>query len=151
MLPYNVHKNEQGFTLIEAIVTTVIVGILAAITAPNFWQMYKQFEVNQAFNQLQSALQEAQRQAAKKSQTCTVTVDTSNKRITGSSGCLLETRNLPSSVSIAYSGSSSVDFSFTFRGHTSTGRTIVLYDSNKNNKKCLAIAAGIGIMRTGNY
>lgn len=151
MLPYDANKNERGFTLLESVSITVIIGILAAIITPNFWKMYEQFEVDRSLEQLQGALQEAQKNAVKKSQTCTVTIDTIGKKITGSSGCLLEGRNLPTAVTIGHTGSNTVNF--TFRGETNVGsaKTIILYNSSQSNKKCLVISAGIGLMRTGNY
>jgi type II secretory pathway pseudopilin PulG len=151
MRPYNANKDEQGFTLIENLAIVILLGIVGSITAPHFWKMYKEFEVNQAFNDLQGALQEAQRHAIKKSQTCTITLDKTTKKVIGSSGCLLEERNFPKSVTIEHTGNSTVSFNFRGETNVSSAKTIVLHDANQSNKKCLSISAGIGLMRSGNY
>jgi Tfp pilus assembly protein FimT len=151
MLPYNAKKNERGFTLMETLSITAIVGILSSITAPHFWTMYKEFEVNQAFNEVRGALQEAQRHAIRKSQTCIVTLDTTTKKVSGSSNCLLEERELPASVTIGHTGSSTIGFNFRGETNISSAKTIVLYNTSQSKKKCLAISAGIGLMRSGNY
>lgn len=149
MLPSNAHNTELGFNLVEISAVTLLVGILASVTAPGLLAMYQQFEADDGFNQLRGALQQAQMQAIRRSQDCTVTLDTTNKEITGDPGCLLETRELPDSVTINHTGANTITFNI--RGGTGDGRTIVVSDPQQSQKKCLVIAPGIGIMRSGNY
>lgn len=148
MLLSNVRSNNQGFTLIETTIIVVIVGILSAIAAPNFLGMLNSNKVNAALVQVQGALREAQREATRRSKSCTVTLDTTNNKVTGS--CLITgDRNLEG-VAIRSSNSS---ITFNFKGETGSGNTIVIAssDTSVTKQKCLAIAAGIGIMRTGDY
>jgi prepilin-type N-terminal cleavage/methylation domain-containing protein len=74
MLPCNVRLSNKGFTLIETLVIIVIVGVLAAIAAPSFLTWYSKVKINNALAELEGALKEAQREAIRKSQNCTVTV-----------------------------------------------------------------------------
>ncbi len=58
------HKN-AGFTLIEVLVTLLIIGILSAIAAPSWLSFLGQKRINKANDAIVSAVQEAQRQALK--------------------------------------------------------------------------------------
>lgn len=153
MLLFNVHNKNQGFTLIELTILVVIVGILSAIAAPSFLSMLNKNKVNDALDQVRGALQEAQREAIRKSQSCTVTLDTTNNKVTSS--CLVTgDRTLPSGVAIAANGNGSPPtITFSFRGNTTDSRTIILYmsDGSTQENKCLILSNGLGIMRTGNY
>ena len=151
MLPYNVHNTESGFNLVEISTVLIVVGILASVAFPSLWGMYWEFEAEDAFNQVQGALKEAQVQAIRRSQNCTVTIDTTNKEITGDPGCLLETRELPDSVTIDHTGTDSINFNIRGGTGVASAKTIVLYDPHQSKKRCLVISAGIGIMRSGQY
>ncbi len=150
MLPYNARINNQGFTLIETTIIVVIVGILSAIAAPSFLGMLNRNKVNDALVQVRGALQEAQREAIRRSKSCTITLDTINNKVTAP--CLVTGDRKLESVAIRSSNSS---ITFNFKGNVGIGggSTIVIASSNNSTtkQKCLAIASGIGIMRTGDY
>ncbi len=147
MLLCNAHNN-KGFTLIETLIIVIIIGILSAIVAPSFLGMLNRNKVNAALVQVQGALKEAQREAIRKNKSCTVTLDTTNNKFTAS--CLVTGESTLKDVAIRSSNSS---IAFNFKGRTSSSSTIVIASSNSSvtKQKCLAIAAGIGIMRTGDY
>jgi len=48
--------NQRGFTLIEIMIVTAIIGIAAGIAAPNFTAMYARHELNQAASGLYNRL-----------------------------------------------------------------------------------------------
>lgn len=164
MLPFNA-RNNQGFTLVETLVILIIVGILSAIAAPSFLNMFSRNKVNDALNQVQGALQEAQREAIRKSQSCTVTINKTDKKIT--SPCLITgERDLcdkrdslgnctQSRVAIEATTNlgTTPSITFSFRGNTNNGGMIVVYssDNSTDQRGCLAISPGLGIMRTGKY
>jgi prepilin-type N-terminal cleavage/methylation domain-containing protein len=162
MLLFNARNQNQGFTLIETLIIVVIIGVLSALAGPSFLSMFNRNKVNDALDQLRGALQEAQREAIRKSQSCTVTIDTTNKKITGP--CLVTgTRDLcderdassnciKSRVAIVTNLSPS-SIQFSFRGNTTAMGTVVIYssDSSTNKMGCLAISNGLGIIRTGDY
>jgi prepilin-type N-terminal cleavage/methylation domain-containing protein len=157
MLPYNVtnknQKKEQGFTLIETLATVMVLGVLAAISAPNLWEMYQQNYVSNAVNELRSKLQEAQRVAIRNSKDCSVTLPSSgasNGTIT--STCLSNSLTLENSVTIRHNYSSPANtITFNYKGETSTQGTIVLNLANVTEQKCLVTSIGLGLMRTGEY
>lgn len=147
---FNARNNNQGFTLIETLTIVIIIGILSAIAAPGLLGMLNRNKVNTALDEVQGALQEAQREAMRKSQSCTVTLDSTNSKFTGS--CLATgDRTLPSGVSLATNLDPST-VTFSFRGNTNNSGKIVVYSNDSNQqKKCLVISNGLGIIRTGNY
>jgi len=103
----NVHKN-QGFTLLEILVALAITGVLAALTLPNLLAWLNSNTVQQAADSIQSALEDAQRQAIRLGRNCTInfTNPTGNNptvysRITASeAGCLVAANANAGSLSL---------------------------------------------------
>ena len=130
----NVHKN-QGFTLLEILVALAITGILAALTGPNLLAWLNRNKVQEATDSIQSALQDAQKQAMRRGRICTInftngtgTNPTVYSQITASeAGCLVATNtnagslSLPQEVFMVVSNfptlGSSPGVQFSFRGH----------------------------------
>lgn len=142
---FNVHKSNQGFTLPEVLIIVVIVGILAAVAVPSFLGWYSRQKVNQALTQVQGALKEAQREAIKKSKSCTVTLNANI--VTGP--CLVTGDRDLNGVALRRPNTMSL-ITFDFKGETGNTGTVVLAMPNVQ-QKCLVLAPGIGLMRTGNY
>ena len=166
MLPSIAHKSSSGFTLIEIGATAVIVGLLAAASAPSFYDLYLRSQAAQAFDETFAAIQEAQTQASKFGRTCNIVVDIDNNTIevddpVNDRGCLIDSRELPDTVSInsnrVTSPGNTVEISFNYEGAPgfTSSRTIVVYDNraglDEPLKQCVVISAGIGLMRIGNY
>ena len=64
MLLYNARRKfNQGFTLIEMLVTIIIIGVIASLAAPNFLGLLNQSRVKDGLAQVEGAIKEAQRQA----------------------------------------------------------------------------------------
>ena len=150
MLLSNARKNNQGFTLIETLTILVIIGILSAIAAPSFLGLLNRGKVSSNLNELQGALQEAQREAMRRSKPCTVELNTTLKAVTAP--CLVTgERIFDSSVGLESNGSS---IPFDYRGIITlgSGRTFVLFTQESfSNKKCLVISSPLGMIRTGTY
>ncbi|MDV2992079.1 MAG: hypothetical protein N4J56_001733 [Chroococcidiopsis sp. SAG 2025] len=166
MLPYNARTKDRGFTALEILIALVIAGVLAAIAAPSFLSMFNKNKVNDALTQVRGALREAQREAIRKSKSCTLTIDTTKKDITANpTDCLpikpslYEKRDasgncIESRVAIATNLTGTPpQFKFSFRGNTNKLGTIVVYssDNTTNRMGCLVVSNGIGMIRTGNY
>jgi prepilin-type N-terminal cleavage/methylation domain-containing protein len=124
MLLYNARKKvNQGFTLIEMMVTVIIIGVIASLAAPNFLGLLNQSRVKDGLAQVEGAIKEAQRQAMRKGKTCkirftssgtgdnlsiiqvhpdeTVTLTGGTTKVAKYSECLLSNRELPKSVSFS--------------------------------------------------
>lgn len=151
MLLCNVRNNNEGFTLIETLIIVVIIGILSAIAAPSFLSMLNKNKVNNALVQVRGTLQEAQREAMRKSKRCTVTLDTTNSKVTAD--CIVTgDRQLKDGVGIQ-TNIPGQQITFGIRGTTTVTGTIVFFanDGSTSQKRCIVTSLGIGIMRTGDY
>lgn len=149
MLLSNARNKDRGFTLIETLIILVIIGVLSAIAAPSFLSLFKRNKVNDALVQVQGALQEAQRQAIRNNKSCTVTIDTTNKKVTAP--CLVTgDRILDSSISMATS-ETSIQFSIKGTITLADAGTVVVSSADTSKKSCLVISSPLGIMRTGEY
>ena len=146
-----VRRNSQGFTLIETLIIVIIIGILSAIAAPSFLSMFNKNKVNNALVQVRGTLQEAQREAMRKSNRCTVTLDTTLNKVTAD--CIVTgDRTLADGVGIQ-TNNSGQPITFGIRGNTTGSKTIVVFanDGSTSQKRCIVTSLGIGIMRTGDY
>lgn len=173
-MPFKIFRqNDQGFTLIEVLVSILIMGILTAIAAPSFMTWVYNKKVDGLVADVEGALKEAQSTAIRKSITCNVLVTettvTSVKSATDSTevpACLPSgSRQLPKlqdgsndTLKIAGTGGSTgTIFTFSSRGTaniTPSTEAVVIYrtDAAGNGKnKCLVVSSGIGIMKSGTY
>jgi prepilin-type N-terminal cleavage/methylation domain-containing protein len=150
MLLYNARKSSSGFTLIEMLVVVIIVGVIAAIAAPNFLGMLNRNRVNDAAQQVEGALKEAQRQAMRRGRQCSITVDDTNATISNpAGGCLLSNRILDN----VQLNSSTNSITFSGKGNI-TGAAPVLVVSMANgtdNRKCVVLEGVLGTLRAGDY
>ena len=150
---YASNNKEAGFNLIEILVVTIIVGIVAAIAAPNFLGLLRRNQVNAALQTLHGAIKETQRQAIRQGRSCRIDFDLSNNKLTGNPpNCLLSDRLLNDDIVIRTNfPGASPNISFSHKGSTTRSGTIVVSSPQTNSQRCFVISLGLGIMRTGNY
>ena len=156
----NAPNQNKGFTLIEVIVTVIIAGVLAAITAPSLVGLLNQNQVKEAQRQVESALKEAQRQAKRRGKSCSITISPSAKTISSADNCLLSTRTIGDSnlvgsdtLSLIVGSNNNADETITFnnKGGTTASKTIVVNSSSSSEVKCVFISSISGSIRSGNY
>lgn len=144
-------QQEKGFTLLEITIVLFIAGILAAISAPSLLGLYRRNQLDNAVNEVRGALQLAQREAIRESDTCPVTfnntADTNTDPVEIDS--CISTTKLPKPVDIDLSSGSTITFGF--RGNTNNNNTISFSSEAVSQKKCLAISMPLGIIREGIY
>lgn len=169
-----VSDRDRGVTLMEIVITGIMVGILSAIAAPSLIGLISGSNVKQAQEQVESALQDVQRQAIRRGVSCQITINTSTNPVTLSStttaapgsttraACLSgSSLVLPKDVAIntTLSGSPPT-VSFNFRGLTSDAGTLVFYPRGavysgdadaRKSPRCLVISMTLGMMRSGTY
>jgi prepilin-type N-terminal cleavage/methylation domain-containing protein len=153
-------NQEGGFTLTEVIVVIVISGILNAILAPSLIGSLQQNKVKETFINLRKALIQAQTNANRLSNDCTVNISATT--ISGSpTGCILETITIDSSV-VSVTKTNFTDtptsITFSFTGTTSDASTSTLWLARKDSSntpiqtsaKCIVISP-TGMIKTGIY
>lgn len=77
-------NRDQGFTLIELVITIAIIAIIAAMAAPSMQKQIRQAKTNDAANIIEAALKDARTQAmiAQRSTRVVLTNSSSSKKIT---------------------------------------------------------------------
>jgi prepilin-type N-terminal cleavage/methylation domain-containing protein len=166
MLQLNTNQKDRGFTLFEILIVLVIIGIITAIAAPSFLGALNARKVNEATLQTRGALQEAQRQAIRKSRNCSVRIvtDTSTQpaAIVPNSDqdreCLLTGDRLLKGITIRSKPTTPANpwvITFDFKGRINTpssGGTILFALPNSPKPlKCLVVSRGLGLLRIGDY
>jgi prepilin-type N-terminal cleavage/methylation domain-containing protein len=151
MLHSNVSK-DLGLTLLESLIVVAIVGILMAMGIPSLIAAQQRAQLAQATDMVVASLQQAQREAIRRNQSCTLTLDKIDRKISGQQGCLLSgDRNLPNAIDLDYTGAAGT-IEYGIRGNTTNNKSVILAvrDSPKITR-CLTVSAPLGIIRLGSY
>ena len=151
MLHSNVSK-QLGFTLVESLIVVAIIGIVAAMAIPSFVAAQNRAKLNQAVDIIVASLQQSQREAMRRNQSCSVTLDKNADKVAGQQGCLLSGDvTLPAAIDLDYTGASG-EIQYGIRGNTTTNKSIILQvKDNRANARCLTVSAPLGIIRLGTY
>ena len=155
--------NNHGFSLIEMLASAMILGIIAALAAPNLMALFSHHKVRNAMTIMNSAIKETQRQAIRQGISCTVNIDKVQRTMTGfPASCLPEQKEIDDDADInnddlvirsSFVAPATPVFSISFsaKGNTNDGGTIVVSSDSTETQSCFVIALGLGIMRTGDY
>ena len=165
----------QGLTMIEMAIVSVIVGILASLAIPSMMSGMGKNQLQSSMGQVKGAFQEAQRSAIKNGQSCAVIINPTTattsvtvtisgtstsvsagaKSITGTpAGCISSPVSIPDKDEITFiTPTTSTPLIFSYKGnpHNANELIIALQSAKTSQKYCLAVSSGIGIMRTGTY
>lgn len=139
---------EQGFTLIELVITIAIIAIIAAMAAPSMQKQIRQAKIKDGANIIEAALKDARTQAmiAQRSTRVVLTNNTSSKKITvlyvkrsaTDADEMLSDYTLDKNLTITASPTALTAVSFTpykkaYQGDTGTGTAT---DSSTNFSVC---------------
>lgn len=155
-LKYFLSKN-QGFTLIEILVTIALTGILAAITAPGFISWLENKKIDDVSASIEGALKEAQSTSVRRNEACTVSITSTTVSATPTTCLPTGTRTISATGSernIAVSVTNNT-VKFTSKGTTLDTEPFIIYrvnnGTNVGKMKCIVVSSGIGIVRSGTY
>lgn len=172
MKHWNVPRKDSGFTLIEILAVTIIIGIVAAIAVPNFLGLFNNARVTDGLADVEGAIKEAKRQAIRFSQSCEIEITTNgagryivqpDPTVGGNNNrCLLEQRVLPEGVTVTIAPNNAPDtISISSKGSIDytdpsnaanilpTNRTFTVAHNNAGTSKCLRIEGLFGDIQTG--
>ncbi|MDJ0507670.1 MAG: type II secretion system protein [Crocosphaera sp.] len=158
-----VSNPHQGLTLMEVGIVVVISGIIAGMGIPHVLALLHGDEVQQGVDNIQLALQDAQKQAIRHAKSCTIVINPQPqlqgngqadniyvKDSEAHDGCLGSVeRKIPAKATIE-SNFPNNEISFSFKGNTTSAGTILVKPKQGiGETKCLVMGVGLGIIRTG--
>lgn len=159
MILIRYRRESFGFSLPETLAIVVILGIFATLATPSFLSWVNSRRVEDVLSQVEGALKEAQSEAIRKSQVCTLTINSTSVKASPSNCLPTGARDLTqvsggsnngSGVTIVAETASKIVFSS--KGSTSSSNILVFYHPDQSQgMRCLAISAGIGIIRSGEF
>jgi prepilin-type N-terminal cleavage/methylation domain-containing protein len=157
MLPKIKQTTNKGFTLIEVLITILILGIMAAIAGPSFMTWVNNKKIDQVATNIEGALKEAQSTAVRKSISCTVSITAA--AITATNSCLPSgSRDIEGSnnnLAISGTGGATTTVTFSSLGTVTNTQAFVVYRtdvaSTTGTKRCVVISSGIGTTKAGRY
>ncbi|MEK6545927.1 MAG: GspH/FimT family pseudopilin [Nitrospinota bacterium] len=94
--------NQNGFTIIELVVTLAIFGIMLAIALPSFLSYLPTMRLKGAARDISSTLQSARMEAVSQNRDCNVSFDINNKSYIVSNPCTNITTTLPTDISFGW-------------------------------------------------
>lgn len=151
-------QKDLGFSLPEILAIVVILGIFASLAIPSFLSWVNSKRIEDVATQVEGALKEAQAGAIRKSQNCSLTINATSVTATPTNCLPTGSRDLTqvsggnSASSVTVMSNNNLQITFSPKGSTTSSNVFVFYHPDQTKgMQCLAISAGIGIIRTGEF
>jgi prepilin-type N-terminal cleavage/methylation domain-containing protein len=127
--------NNRGFTLMEMIVTLGLLAIMAAIALPATSGWRKNAQYKQAAREVVSVLRRARSVAVQQNQSCTVTIDLTNRKyaLAGAETGFPKNITVEAKAASGDTWQKNGSFSITFRPQGTSGETIFVRINGDDN------------------
>jgi len=140
----NRQKN-AGFTLLEAMITVAIIGIIAALAVPSYQDMIERNRLKQAVESLKSDMQFARTEAIKRSANVTLTLTAGWSYTITTAGNTLKTVQGSQFQDITLDNNNDVTFSFRRGTANAMGSTL-----SSTNYQARVVVGNVGRVRICN-
>jgi prepilin-type N-terminal cleavage/methylation domain-containing protein len=158
MRPKYFYCGNQGFTLIEILITIALTGILAAVAAPSFVSWLENKKIDDVAASVEGAIKEAQSTSIRRNQTCTLNITSRTVSATPANCLPTGTRTISATVTNWWNIAIDVTnntVKFTSKGTTLDTEPFVISrinnGTNDGTMKCVVISSGLGVVRSGIY
>lgn len=153
-----VRLKEQGFSLIELMVVTSIIGLISGISLPLLTRNLENEQLNAATKIAASWLDDIRRQAIQNSTPCRVFVDNANTSLNGSCDDLANSSSIlklsdeiqsKQPITLTRTDTGTTEIVFTPRGTATSGADLELSFTGSPLGRCLRVMAPLGLVRLG--
>ena len=154
----HVKSQEQGFSLVELMVVTSIIGLISGISLPLLTRNLENEQLNAATKVAAAWLDDIRRQAIQNTTPCRVVVDSAGATLNGScddlatsSSSLDLTDEIQSSqpITLSRTDAGTSEIVFTPRGTATSGAELELSFVGSPLGRCLRVMAPLGLVRLG--
>jgi len=159
MVPMKTVKpQDQGFSLVELIVVTVLIGLVSGISLPLLTRNLENEQLNAATKVAAAWLDDIRRQAIQNSTPCRVVVDSANTSLNGSCDDLANSSSIlklsdeiqsKQPITLTRTDTGTSEIVFTPRGTATSGAELELSFAGSPLGRCLRVMAPLGLVRLG--
>ena len=151
-------SKEQGFSLVELALVTVLIGLVGGISLPLLTRNLENEQLNAATKVAAAWLDDIRRQAIQNSTPCRVLVDSANTSLNGScddlansSSSLQLSDEIQSKqpITLSHTDTGTTEIVFTPRGTATSGVDLELSFAGSPLGRCLRVMAPLGLVRLG--
>ena len=151
-------SKEQGFSLLELALVTVLIGLVGGISLPLLTRNLENEQLNAATKVAAAWLDDIRRQAIQNSTPCRVVVESTNTSLNGScddlansSSSLKLSDEIQSKhpITLTRTDTGTTEFVFTPRGTATSGADLELSFAGSLLGRCLRVMAPLGLVRLG--
>lgn len=151
-------SQEQGFSLIELLVVTSIIGLISGISLPMLTRNLENEQLNAATKVAAAWLDDIRRQAIQNSTPCRIVIDSANISLDGSCDDLANSSSIlrlsdeiqsNQPITLTRTDTGTTEIVFTPRGTATSGADLELSFAGSPLGRCLRVMAPLGLVRLG--
>lgn len=151
-------SQEQGFSLIELMVVTSIIGLISGISLPMLTRNLENEQLNAATKVAAAWLDDIRRQAIQNSTPCRIVIDSANISLDGSCDDLANSSSIlrlsdeiqsNQPITLTRTDTGTTEIVFTPRGTATSGADLELSFAGSPLGRCLRVMAPLGLVRLG--